>query len=62
MRVSTPDIMMIEAFIDGELPMEEVSAIQELMTKHPELKEVYETLKSQRNLIKSTFLSNDRRH
>lgn len=60
MRLSPPDLMMIEAFIDGELPMREVPLIEDLISVHPELMEIYNALKAQRKAIKNAFLSNNR--
>ena len=62
MKLSPANIMMIEAFLDGELAMKDVPTIQKMMNTHSELKEVYEILKLQRNAIKCAFLSENRKH
>ena len=54
--------MMIEAFVDGELPMREVPVIEDLISVHPELMQIYNVLKAQRKTIKNAFLSENKRH
>lgn len=57
MRLSTPDILMIEAFLDGELTADGICMVQDMLTTRPELKQFYDTLKFQKESIKRLFLS-----
>lgn len=62
MRLSIPDILMIEAFLDGELTADGVCKVQDMLISRPELKQLYDALKFQKEAIKCIFLSNDRTH
>ncbi|OFW90347.1 MAG: hypothetical protein A3J37_00380 [Alphaproteobacteria bacterium RIFCSPHIGHO2_12_FULL_45_9] len=62
MRLSTPDILMIEAFLDGELTADGICKVQDMLISRPELKQLYDTLKLQKEAIKCLFLSDHKTH
>jgi hypothetical protein len=57
MRLSTPDILMIEAFLDGELTADGICKVKDMLISRPELKQFHDSLRSQKEAIKCLFLS-----
>lgn len=62
MRISSPQVLMIEAYLDGELAGDEVIQMQDMMDTHPELQQLYDILKSQKEAIKWAFTSDKKIH
>ena len=62
MRLSHTDMMIMEAFLDGELAGEELSKAESLLKNHPELKMFYNILKAQKKAVKCAFLSDENTH